>query len=156
MTGPAGEPAIRPVGPSDLEACLAIERAAYPNPWSRGPFEDLLALEPGLAIAAVDGAGRILGYALGWVVADEAELANLAVDPPRRRRGVGSALLSAFAAAAAARGARRIWLEVREGNGPARALYARRGFREVGRRRGYYDRPREDALVLAADPADVG
>lgn len=155
MTPSAAAVTIRPVEPDDLDACRAIERAVYPNPWRPEHFDDLLALDPGVALAAVDD-GRVVGYAMGWVVADEAELANLAVDEGSRRRGIGSRLLEAFAGESVRRGADRLWLEVRASNEAARALYARHGFEVVGRRRGYYDRPREDALVLTADPVAIG
>lgn len=90
------------------------------------------------------------GFALFALAADEAEVLTLAVAPGARRRGLGAALLAAAAAAAAARGARSIHLEVAEDNAAARALYARAGFAETGRRRGYYARPggRTDALRL--------
>ena len=76
------------------------------------------------------------------------ELANVAVGPVWRGRGVAAALLDELLAAAAARAVTAVYLEVRESNAPARALYAARGFEAVGRRRGYYRRPVEDALVL--------
>lgn len=147
---------MRPVVAADLDACRAIERAVYPHPWRPEHFDHLLALEPGVALAATVEAGGLVGYAMGWVVADEAELANLAVDAGWRRRGIGGRLLAAFAAEVARRGAGRLWLEVRASNAAARALYERHGFEVVGRRRGYYDHPVEDAVVMTADPVEVG
>ena len=83
--------------------------------------------------------------------ADEGEILNLAVAPPGRRRGLGRALVRGVLDALTSRGARAIYLEVRESNAPARALYAAHGFREVGRRKQYYRRPVEDAIVLRLD-----
>jgi ribosomal-protein-alanine acetyltransferase len=95
-----------------------------------------------------DGA-TVVGYAVAWFAADEAELANLAVAASARGRGVGALLLDAVLAEAAHRGAATVYLEVRESNAAARRLYASRSFAEVGRRRRYYHNPAEDALVLA-------
>ena len=92
------------------------------------------------------------GFILIRVVADEAEILTLAVRPAARREGLGARLVEAAVVRAAARGAERMFLEVAEDNVAARALYARTGFVEAGRRRGYYaraDGSREDALVLS-------
>ena len=81
-------------------------------------------------------------------IGDEAELLNLAVSRQSRRRGIGATLVEHAVREAEARGARAVFLEVRESNVAARALYASAGFDQVGRRKGYYQRPREDALIL--------
>lgn len=146
---------VRPLVPDDLDACWEIERAVYPDPWRREHLAEMLDLDAGLALGAADSRDRIVGYAMGWVAADEAELANIAVAPAWRRRGVGARLLAAFSRQAGRRGAERIWLEVRESNAPARRFYGRYGFLAVGRRAGYYEEPDEDAIVMAAAPADV-
>ena len=83
--------------------------------------------------------------------ADEGEILNLAVAPAGRRRGLGRALVEAMLEALRTRGIRQVYLEVRESNSSARALYASRGFKEVGRRKAYYRRPVEDAIVLRLD-----
>ena len=88
-----------------------------------------------------------------WVVTDEAEIANLAVRTDRRRTGIGQLLVEAAIAAATAGGARTVYLEVRESNVAARALYQRHGFTAVGTRPKYYRNPSEDALVLRLDAA---
>ncbi|MDZ4062926.1 MAG: GNAT family N-acetyltransferase, partial [Brevundimonas sp.] len=92
------------------------------------------------------------GFILIRSVADEAEILTLAVDPGARRQGLGARLVREGAAAAAARGAARLFLEVADDNPAALALYAGAGFTEAGRRPGYYARPdggRQDALILA-------
>jgi ribosomal-protein-alanine acetyltransferase len=83
--------------------------------------------------------------------ADEGEILNLAVAPAGRRNGLGRALVQHILEALTARGVRQVYLEVRESNAPARALYAAQGFKEVGRRQQYYRRPVEDAIVLRLD-----
>jgi len=110
------------------------------------------------AWVATAPAGEVVAYGVVWCVADEGELANLAVRDDYRGRGLGGRLLDRLMAAAAGRGVRDLFLEVRPSNTAARALYAGRGFAEVGLRPDYYERPREDALVLRATlaPTDEG
>ena len=79
---------------------------------------------------------------------EEGEIADLAVAPAARRRGIGGVLLDRVVATAMESGVGALYLEVRESNVAARALYQSRGFDMVGRRRGYYSRPAEDALLL--------
>ncbi len=117
-----------------------------PRPFSAEEFTGFLA-DPTCFLIT-----RRHGFLLGRVVADEAELLTVAVDPDQRRAGLGHALVAAFHDTARDRGARQAVLEVAEGNRAARALYAAAGYTEAGRRRGYYRHPdgrREDALVLA-------
>jgi ribosomal-protein-alanine N-acetyltransferase len=141
--------AVRPAGIADLPAVLAIERASFSDPWSRGSFAALLERPRVFFAVAVDGPARtVVGHVITWFVVDEAELANLAVAPSARRRGIGGALLRAAVGAAESRGATSMYLEVRASNRAAIALYGSRGFREVGRRPAYYRRPVEDALIL--------
>jgi len=133
---------------ADVDAVHAIERAAFSDPWSRGSFVSLLSDPRVFFVVAAGADGEVAGYAVAFFVVDEAELANLATAPSVRRRGAGGLLLDAVIREAGQRGTRELFLEVRESNAAARALYASRGFAEVGRRRGYYRRPVEDALVL--------
>ena len=117
----------------------------HDSPWSEAAFADLLA-QPG--VFAVDSAD---GFILMRVVADEAEILTLAVRPSARRGGQGGRLVGEGVLEAAARGAVRVFLEVAADNAAARALYARAGFVEAGRRPGYYAGPggaRRDALLL--------
>ena len=131
-----------------MDAIHAIEQASFADPWTRRSFVSLLS-EPAVYFHVAAGAGgTIAGYVVAWCVVDEAEIANVAVAPEARGRGVGAALLDAALAHAAGRGCLAAYLEVRESNAAARALYASRGFGAVGRRRGYYRHPVEDALVL--------
>jgi [ribosomal protein S18]-alanine N-acetyltransferase len=168
---------IRPATGRDLDAIVAIERVSFSDPpWSRSSFASLLddpqaqffvatvksaARDPrsGMqteltdsSVGPVPGSGdSIAGYVVTWVVFDQGDLSNLAVDPALRRRGIGRRLLEAAIAGARAAGARALFLEVRESNAAALGLYSSRGFTPVGRRRGYYRQPTEDALVLRLD-----
>lgn len=138
---------MRAARASDIDQITAIERASFGDPWSPGSFRSLLENPHVHFAVAVDGE-RVMGYIVAWFVFDEAEIANLAVAPPARGRQVGAKLLDAALEAASGRGVASVFLEVRDSNGPARALYGSRGFEEVGRRRGYYRRPVEDAVVM--------
>ena len=133
---------ISPAALADLHA------EAFDAPWVAPSLSALLA-SPGVFAVEEDD-----GFILIRVVADEAEILTLAVRPEARRQGVGARLVQAAAGRAAGQGAARLFLEVAEDNAAARALYARCGFSEVGRRRGYYPSSgggRIDALMLARD-----
>lgn len=139
---------IAPIQASDLPFVAAIEREAFTDPWSEKSFRDALG-HPAIYFAgARDDAGRLLGYVVAWFVADEGQIANLAVAPSAWGAGVGRTLLDSALREATLRSAEYVYLEVRDSNDRARHLYQSRGFEEVGRRRGYYRRPVEDAIVL--------
>ena len=133
--------------PGDLDAVLAIEGASFAVPWTRATFRGLMERRSsGLWVAESDG--RVVGYAVVWAVLDQAELGNVAVADGYRRRRVASRLVETVLSWLRERGVREVFLEVRESNEAARRLYEAHGFTAVGRRAGYYTRPREDALVL--------
>ena len=144
---PAPEVRLRRLRPDDLPEVLRIERASFSVPWSETTFRNLF-LHPDADLLAAEVADRLAGYAIVWTVGDQAELGNVAVAPEARRQGIGERLVRAALAAARRRGAREMFLEVRESNVGAQALYRRCGFEVVGRRRRYYTHPTEDALVM--------
>jgi ribosomal-protein-alanine N-acetyltransferase len=90
----------------------------------------------------------VVGYAIAFAVGEDGELLNVAVEPERRGKGLAGQMVDALLIELAARGVRTAFLEVRESNRAARALYGSRGFTEIGRRNAYYRRPVEDALVM--------
>jgi ribosomal-protein-alanine N-acetyltransferase len=139
---------IRPAGTRDLDRVAEIERASFGDPWTRRSFDALLGDPRVWFQLATLRDGRVVAYVVAWFVGDEGEIANLAVAAEVRGRGVGALLLDATIRAARARSVGSLYLEVRESNALARALYASRGFQQVGRRRRYYRQPAEDALVL--------
>lgn len=140
---------IEPATEADLAEIAHLERRSFSDPWSARSFADLVANPRVLFLCArAHAGGPAVGYVVAWFVADEGEIANLAVSPDERGRGVGAALLDAALAEAARRGAITVYLEVRDSNEVARRLYGSRGFEEVGRRRRYYRRPVEDAVIL--------
>jgi ribosomal-protein-alanine N-acetyltransferase len=127
----------------------AIEQACFSDPWSEASFRQAVD-SPGVFFqVATEGAGgAVVGYVVAWFVAGEGEIANVAVAQSARGRGIGGLLLDAAIGAAGDHGAEALYLDVRESNARARLLYDSRGFVEVGRRRRYYRRPPEDAIVL--------
>lgn len=133
----------------DLDRIMEVMEAAfdpvYGEAWTRPQVEDALVMpNTHYLLAGPDGrapgGGRnAAGFVLSRGAADEEELLLIAVDPAHRGRGIGTALLERFFAEARARGAQRLFLEMREGN-PAESLYRRHGFASVGRRKAYYRR----------------
>jgi [ribosomal protein S18]-alanine N-acetyltransferase len=139
---------VRAASEDDLPAIHAIECASFGDPWALEGFRDLLDHPRAKMEVAVDANGQVLGYAVAWYVADESEIANLAVAPGARRRGVGALLLDRILRAAAEFGAQSVFLEVRESNEEARKLYEARQFEIAGKRTKYYRKPDEDALIM--------
>jgi [ribosomal protein S18]-alanine N-acetyltransferase len=139
---------------ADVVTIVAIEQRSFSDPWSERSFCDLLN-HPAIYFACArergreEGSGdRVVGYVVAWFAAGEGEIANLAVAPAERGRGLGAMLLEAALAEGRRLGATETFLEVRSTNVRARQLYESRGFAEVGRRRNYYRRPTEDAVIL--------
>lgn len=145
---------IRPARFGDAAAMAAIERACFSDPWPLDGFREVLGM-PGTVALLMSSQDEPCGYFLAREILGTAELLNLAVLPPERGRGLGRRLLDAGLDAVRARGGTEVFLEVRVSNAVARALYAGRGFQVEGRRRGYYRRPEEDALVLRLALAPV-
>ncbi len=136
---------IRPLSYSDLPQVNAIERRAFPTPWSLAMFVLELSKPSGVCLAARTGK-RIVGYLVCSRYADVWHLMNIAVDPAARRRGIGSALLSEMFERAGQH--EQYTLEVRPSNAEAIALYERFGFRSSGTRRRYYRDTGEDAVIM--------
>ncbi len=143
---------VRDATVDDLGAIVTIERASFGDPWSEASFRSLLRAETThFRVATRDG--TLVGYAVTSRIGEEAELANLAVHPTARRAGIGAALLDDLLASTDAPPGATVYLEVRASNEPAQALYRSRGFEAVGRRKGYYSRPAEDAIVMRHAPS---
>jgi len=138
---------IRPASFADAPALAAIERRCFSDPWPLDGFREVLAM-PGCVALVMTAGDEPCAYFLAREILGTAEVLNLAVVPDHRGQGLGRALLEAGLAAVQSRGGTEIFLEVRASNTVAQALYRSRGFRVSGRRRGYYRRPEEDALVL--------
>lgn len=136
----------------DLPRLLEIEFESNPHAWSPAQLREAVR-ENGVWVwrggSGPTGESRAEAFCVSRRAGDELEIHELAVSLESRRRGLASRLLRALLELERGRGCRAVWLEVRAGNGPARALYRSLGFREAGLRAGYYSEPREDALVLS-------
>ena len=145
-----GAPAMRVMTVDLLDAVLAIEVQAYPFPWTRGNFIDSIAA--GYLTRAMFAAdGELIGYFVAMPGFEEMHLLNVTVSARHEGRGHARRLLAELYALSASFAATAVWLEVRETNARARALYLREGFTEAGRRRDYYPAPagqREDAILM--------
>ena len=140
---------IVPMNADHLEELEKLERLCFSRPWSRKMLAEELENQCAAFLVAQDGdTGKVVGYAGLLVVADEGYITNVAVFPEYRRRGVAAQLLSVFENFARGRHLAFLTLEVRPSNTAAIALYESFGFRQVGRRKNYYDLPKEDALIL--------
>jgi [ribosomal protein S18]-alanine N-acetyltransferase len=147
-----GEPALSQAGPRDARVLAALHGASFHRGWSDGEFEQLLMERNVVAHRAAVGR-KVVGFILSRLAADEAEILSVAVAGAWRGRGLARRLLDLNLRRLAGLGARAVFLEVDEGNVPARRLYQRAGFRDVGRRQGYYP-AREGAaaaLILRRD-----
>ncbi|MFO7189428.1 MAG: ribosomal protein S18-alanine N-acetyltransferase [Pseudomonadota bacterium] len=148
----AAHPVFLPMQLRDLDEVVAIEREVYEFPWTPGNFRD--SLQAGYDCRVYRAAdNELIGYGVLMTGLEEAHLLNISIATAFQGRGYGAQLLEHFIALARERAARSMYLEVRPSNLPARRLYQRRGFRQVGLRRGYYPAAngREDALVLSLD-----
>ena len=140
---------IVPMTADHLEELEKLERICFSRPWSRKMLAEELENQCAAFLVAEDSvSGRVLGYAGLMVVADEGYITNVAVFPEYRRQGIAAQILQVFLQFAAANHLAFLTLEVRPSNAAAIALYQGFGFEEVGRRKNYYDLPKEDALIL--------
>ena len=141
---------IVPMDRSHIPQIAALERECFSAPWSEAMLEEELFNPQASFLVAEDGEGNILGYAGLHAVLDEGYIDNIAVEPDARRHGVASALLDVFCRFGAVHLA-FLTLEVRASNAPAIALYEKYGFRRAGVRPGYYQDPREDAVIMTRE-----
>ena len=141
---------IVPMDRSHIEQIAPLEQACFSSPWTENMLADALFDTQASFIVAESEDGGLLGYAGLHVVLDEGYIDNIAVDPNARRHGVADELLDVFCRFGAANLA-FLTLEVRASNEPAIALYRKHGFEEAGRRKDYYTKPKEDAVIMTRD-----
>jgi ribosomal-protein-alanine N-acetyltransferase len=150
-----GEPALSEASPRDAAAIAKLHAASFRHGWSDGEFERMLGERNIVAHRATIGRS-LHGFILSRLAGGEAEILSIAVASARRGRGLARALLNLHLRRLAGLGVAAVFLEVDEDNEPARRLYQRAGFREVGRRPGYYQHGPDQtatALVLRRDLA---
>lgn len=124
-----------------------LEKICFADPWSEKSIASELENPLSYWLVALEGS-TVAGYAGSQTVLGETDMMNVAVRPECRRQGVAEALIAALIAGLKKRESHCLTLEVRDSNAPARALYEKLGFLEVGRRKNYYRNPKEDALIL--------
>lgn len=146
---------IVPMDRSHVPQVAALEKACFSAPWSEASLENVLFDPQASFIVAEAEDGCILGYAGLHVIVDEGYIDNIAVEEDARGHGVGSALLDVFCRFGQANLA-FLTLEVRESNEAAIGLYQKYGFEEVGRRKDYYQSPKEDALLMTRKFSTLG
>lgn len=145
--GPGTEGSPRPATSTDLPALAALDAECFGNPWSRQVYAEELD-RPLARVRVLEAAGVVVGLSCAWIVADEAHLLRIATATHARRRGLGRVLLQTVLDDARTLGCQHVLLEVAAGNAPAVGLYEAFGFRPIGRRKGYYAHPPDDALVM--------
>ena len=139
---------------SDLDQVLAIEQASFTMPWSRNLFLSEFRNAPVSLMLVARSSNEppaIIGYIVCWIVADEMHILDLATEPSRRRKGIARQLVLAALMYGFERNVRRAFLEVRTSNEAALNLYEGLGFVRSIVRKGYYDLPVEDAVVMALE-----
>ena len=130
-----------------IEQLENLEKLCFSMPWTKDFLISQLTDDRHIFIVAADG-DTVLGYVGMMYVLDEGYISNVAVHPDWRRRGAADALLTGLEERAKKLLLSFLTLEVRESNAPAIALYEKHGFRPVGRRKNYYEKPAEDAILM--------
>ena len=145
---------IVPMNGDHLDEVAELERICFSVPWSRNMLAEELDNLLSAFLVALDDNDRVVGYAGLQVVLDEGYITNVAVRPECRRQGIAAKLLQVFLDFAKANKLSFLTLEVRASNYDAIALYGSRGFRSMGRRKNYYEHPREDAIIMTREFTD--
>lgn len=153
---------IVPMNADHLDEIAELEQVCFSTPWSRNMLAEELDNACSAFLVALDDGGHVAGYAGLQVILDEGYITNVAVQPVYRRQGVAGQLLAVFLSFAKGNHLAFLTLEVRASNYGAIALYGGLGFRSVGRRKNYYEHPKEDAIIMTkefdygAEAADAG
>jgi len=143
---------VRLAEAGDIDAIAAIEAECFSEPWSAQAFADVLYREDViLLVADIGGEDKIVGYVCMYMAADEGEITNVAVKSDCRGRGIAGGLMDDLISRAKDHAIEMIFLEVRESNAPAIALYKKNGFEQNGLRKNFYRNPTENAILMAKD-----
>ncbi len=135
-------------GLEHIDDIAELEKQCFSIPWTSEQLASQLTDNMHICLAAVDGEGRTVGYVGLMYVLDEGYISNVAVAPAHRREGIGGMLLDTLRERAEEKGLAFLTLEVRQTNEPAKSLYKKHGYVEVGLRKGYYTKPTEDAILM--------
>jgi len=151
---------LEPMRMEDIGKVLHIEQTSFTHPWPEEAFAEEIRKNtfshPMVARLASSKERGVVGYCVKWVVFNELHVQNVAVHPQHRRRGLARHLLEEALETGKRSGCRAAFLEVRESNKIARHLYESMGFREAGKRRSYYSKPQEHAILYRKNLIDEG
>ena len=146
---------IVPMNADHLDEVAELERICFSTPWSRNMLAEELDNLLSAFLVALDDRDRVVGYAGVQVILDEGYITNIAVRPECRQQGIAGKLLQVFLDFAQANKLAFLPLEVRASHHTAIMLYGSRGFRSVGRRKNYYEHPKEDAIIMTREFTDA-
>lgn len=144
---------IGPMTEDDVTAVAALESDNFSRPWSYDAFLKTLSDENYIVIIAKE-TDALLGYCVLLCTGEEADITNVCTLPSARGKGVATEMLTVLMEAGKSRGVTEFFLEVRESNVPARALYTKLGFEEIGLRKNYYEEPKEHAVLMKKGSLD--
>lgn len=139
---------VRKMTLDDVSAVYSLEEVCFSTPWSAEAFEQEITENSLAHYFVLESEGKIRAYGGYWMIVDEAHITNIAVDPSARRHGFGRILVAQMLDHMSEVGIADVTLEVRESNEAARRLYSGFGFKDAGRRPGYYQSPKEDAVIM--------
>lgn len=139
---------IRKATLEDLEGIHQVESNAFNDPWSQQAFKDELS-NPITTYFVAEQDKEVVGFVGMWEVMGEGQITNVAVHTKERKKGIGKALIEKLIHYSKEKNLDILLLEVRISNAPARALYTLKGFEEIGKRKNYYTKPTEDAILMA-------
>lgn len=147
---------IRAAEQMDIDAIVRVENACFSTPWSIDAIKHEIC-ENKLAdfMIACDEENNIIGYIGIWTLLDECQINKIAVIPEKRKIGIGKTILNHVIELTRDMGVKSWYLEVRESNTAAQALYRSAGFSSVGTRKNYYINPVEDAVLMSLEEADA-
>lgn len=132
----------------EIDDILQIEHSSFTDPWSKSSFEKAINSDNITVYSVTDDNGNTVGFSCLLMIDYEAEILNIAVDNNSRNQGIGTLLATHMINICRSNGVEDIFLEVRESNVSARALYVKLGFAEIGKRKKYYSNPTEDAILM--------
>jgi ribosomal-protein-alanine N-acetyltransferase len=138
---------IERMSEDDVDEVVRLERLCFSDPWSKRNFEEELKHRFSIPLVVKSGT-KVVGYTCLWHIEDQMEIANFAISPEFRGKGIGRMMIERVFAEAKGKGCLSVMLSVRESNLAALNLYAKSGFVEVDRRKNYYRHPTEDAIIM--------
>lgn len=139
---------IRPMTEADTYEVSEIEKKIFSLPWSQKSFADACANEDNIYLVCICG-GKIAGYCGVWTVLGEGNITNMAVSLDFRRMGIAKSLMEAVEQYGTDKKIESYFLEVRKSNGAAISLYTKMGYKDIGARKNFYEKPVEDAVIMS-------